>query len=103
MLARWSERGRKLRRVSFGLMGAFLATFLLQVSVIYFGPPQYETRVLFDLKHPEHNGDLISSGVSTFDEILAVAVVLTGLGFLVGLVLLIVSLYRRPVDATPHI
>ena len=103
MLARWSEHGRRLRRVSFVLMGAFLAAFLLQVAVIYFGPPQYETRVLFDLEHPERNGDLIRSGISTFDTILAVAVVLTGLGFLVGLVLLIVSLYRRPVDATPNI
>ena len=93
----------KLSRLAFALMLAFPAAFLLQVAMIYFGPRSYETRVLFDLEHPEHNGDLISSSTSALDTILTAAVLLTGLGFMAGLVLLLVSVYRSPSHATPTI
>ena len=71
-----------------------LSAFPVMLLVGFIHPPtRYETRVLFDLEHPEHNGELISNGYPTLDHVIAAAFIVTALGFIVGLVFLLRSLH----------
>ena len=101
--SRWKTRDARLSKLAFVLLALFPATLLVGFAAMHFEPPRFETRIFLSLDHPETEGQLINSGVSTLDMIVAVAVVVTTLGFVVGLVLLLISLYKRTAHATPTI
>jgi hypothetical protein len=100
---RWKVRNAKLSKLAFVLLAAFPATLLVGFTAMYFEPPRFETRLFLSLDHPEREGQIIDSGISTLDTVVAVAVVVTALGFIVGLVLLLISLYKRRTHAAPTI
>ena len=100
---RWKERNSRLSKFAFVLLAALPITLLVAFTVMYFELPRFETRVFLSLDHPETEGQLIDSGVSALDTVVAVAVVMTALGFVVGLVLLLISFYKRPTHITPTI
>jgi hypothetical protein len=103
MPLRWKERNTRLTKLAFVLLVAFPTTLLVGFTAMYFEPPRVETRVFLSLDPSQRPGDLIDSGISTLDTVIAMAVLVTALGFVVGLVLLIISLYKRPTDAAPTI
>ena len=63
--------------------------------MLFWHPVRREKRVLFDLLQPEHNGELISVSYRPFDRVIGVFFLLSVIGFVVGLVLLCVALYKR--------
>ena len=63
--------------------------------MLFWHPIRREKRVLFDLLEPEHNGELISVTYRPLDHVIGVFFLLSVIGFVVGLVLLCVALYKR--------
>jgi hypothetical protein len=72
---RWKVRNAKLSKLAFVLLAAFPATLLVGFTAMYFEPPRFETRLFLSLDHPEREGQIIDSGISTLDTVVAVAVV----------------------------
>ncbi len=103
MRLRWKKRNARLSKLAFILLAAFPVALLSAFTAMYFEPPRVETRVFVSLDPAEPPGTLVDSGISTLDSVLALAVVVTAFGFVVGLILLVLSLYRRPAHVTSTI
>jgi hypothetical protein len=101
--SRWKTRDARLSKLAFVLLAVFPTTLLVGFTAMHFEPPRFETRVFVSLDPSQRPGQLIDSGISSLDTVVAVAVLVTALGFIVGLVLLLVSLYKRPTHVTPTI
>ena len=76
----------------FVLLSAFPAAVL---AFTLYRPTRTEKRVLFDLVHPEHNGELISVSYSPLAYIIVGVLLVTAIGFVLGLVLLGISIHKR--------
>ena len=61
-----------------------------------FEPPKLVTQVFVSSDPSQRVGQLLDSGFSTLDIIIATSIIVTAITFVIGLVLLVICLYKRP-------